>query len=112
MVTQNVTYGIPELDRLPHLVTGRTGAHRPPPHSYRSPCKLPGWGGGHTATSSMEKKPSSFFQNRQDCYASSLGEAGVSARGRPGAGQGGCCSLSCWEAAVREAAAPLAGRKD
>lgn len=69
------------------------------------------------ATSSMEKKASSFFQNHQDCYASSLGEAGVSARGGPGAGQGGHCSLSCWEAAVREAAVreatgPLAGRKD
>lgn len=31
MVTQNVTYGIPELDRLPHLVTGRTGAPQASP---------------------------------------------------------------------------------
>ena len=49
------------------------------------------------ATSSMEKKANSFFRNRQYCYASSLGEAGVSARGRPGAVR---------EAAVSEAAAP------
>ena len=56
------------------------------------------------ATSSMEKKSNSFFRTRQYCYASSLGEAGVSARGRPGAVR----EAAVREAAVSEAAAPSA----